>query len=77
MNKIQKAINCFRAMLVDKSDWLQEYYNIAIDAMIRNIPKPPKLIDADDDIKQVCPSCGARVWFAHKYCPECGQRSRG
>ena len=63
MSKEQKAINCFRAMLVDKSDWLQEYYNIAIEAMIRNKPKPPRLIDTDDEIKQVCPVCGERVWI--------------
>lgn len=66
----------------DASKEIIEAYNMAIEALEKQIPKKPikkkmKIKDCIDQIRffeeTVCPSCGERMCCDWKFCFECGQ----
>lgn len=53
----------------DDPEPYEQAIGMAIEALQKSIPKPPKK-DKEDNL--LCPLCGENVDW-HKYCEECGQ----
>ena len=58
---------------LDGDEW-KEFYQLAIDALDKQIPKKPKM----DGYEELCSVCGNVVGVIddkpQKYCDECGQK---
>lgn len=56
-------------------DLTREILNMAINALEKQIPKKPSIINKIGFMQKKCASCGSEYLpFDGKYCPECGQR---
>lgn len=52
-----------------------EAFQMAINALEKQIPKKPSVINKIGFMQKKCASCGSEYLpFDGKYCPECGQR---
>lgn len=52
-----------------------EAFQMAINALEKQIPKKPSIINKIGFMQKKCASCGSEYLpFDGKYCPECGQR---
>lgn len=73
--KQNKAAAEFYAGMIQNANAIEnelkdiEAIDLAIEALQKSIPKPPKK-DKEDNL--LCPLCGEDVDW-HKYCEECGQ----
>ena len=53
----------------------KEAFQMAINALEKQIPKKPSIINKIGFMQKKCASCGSKYLpFDGKYCPECGQR---
>ena len=59
-------------ILKEQIDMIEEYYNLAIEALEKQLPKKPVLKRNAYGGISVCPICGASDYG--KYCRQCGQR---
>lgn len=70
MNSIERAIKELEShiYLDDFAD--KKSYNLAIEALKKQIPKKPKLSEYDYS----CPNCEFEYLINEKYCSNCGQK---
>lgn len=50
---------------------IEEYYNLAVEALEKQLPKKPELINNGIS---VCQECGAKVFRHYDFCRDCGQK---
>ena len=80
--KVREAIEAFQGQV----DWLKriddkeceesrrcciEYFETAIEALEKQLPKKPELINNGIS---VCQECGAKVFRHYDFCRDCGQK---
>lgn len=80
--KVREAIKYFKIMLFDMEGmgfkYIPEYYETAIEALEKQLPKKPKQAD-EQRIRycttHACPGCGKEfTGMVSEYCYHCGQR---
>lgn len=80
--KVREAIKYFKIMLFDMEGmgfkFTPKYYEIAIEALEKQLPKKPKQAD-EQRIRycttHACPGCGKEfTGMVSEYCYHCGQR---
>lgn len=85
--KVREAIKYFKIMLFDmegmKFKYIPKYYETAIEALEKQLPKEIKAIDPErseefGDVEFCCPNCNSHylcdIADVPNYCPECGIR---
>lgn len=85
--KVREAIKYFKIMLFDmegmKFKYIPKYYETAIEALEKQLPKEIKAIDPErseefGDDEFCCPNCNSHylcdIADVPNYCPECGIR---
>lgn len=80
--KVREAIKYFKIMLFDMEGmgfkYIPKYYETAIEALEKQLPKKPKQAD-EQRIRycttHACPGCGKEfTGMVSEYCYHCGQR---
>lgn len=80
--KVREAIEDFQKLaelLQNKDSAAVEHCNTAIEALEKQLPKKPDIMDYIlGDINFKCPTCKSEYicekGYEHFYCPNCGQR---
>lgn len=70
INTLEGIENCGRVIEARKKKHIA-LYNIAIEALEKQLPKQPELINNGIS---VCKECGAKVFRHYAFCRDCGQR---
>ncbi len=72
--KVREAIEDFKKLaelLQNKESAAVEHCNTAIEALEKQLPKKPELINNGIS---VCQECGAKVFRHYDFCRDCGQK---
>lgn len=55
----------------EQIDMIEEYYNLAIEALEKQLPKKP---EPTNNGISACQECGAKVFRHYGFCRDCGQK---
>ena len=64
--------DCANCDIVQNVEDLNNAYDVAINALEKQIPKKPKTDDRY--VMYICPWCNDFVKVSHNYCQNCGQK---
>lgn len=64
--------DCANCDIVQDVEDLNNAYDVAINALEKQIPKKPKTDDRY--VMHICPWCNDFVKVSHNYCQNCGQK---